>query len=94
MQPKKQIMSDLIEALQILLKCGNPLYPTHCEHDVLTVVGIDPSDVSEDDKEKLVRLGFFVSEECFRSFKSVAAEVTLPQLAHILSKTRAGVLNL
>jgi hypothetical protein len=66
-------MSDLIEALQILLKYGNPRYPTHCEHDVLTIVEIDPSDVSEDDKEKLDELGFFISnqdgEECFRSFR-------------------------
>jgi hypothetical protein len=66
-------MSDLIEALQILLKYGNPEYPTHCEHDELTIWGIDPSDVSEDDKEKLDKLGFFISnedgDECFRSFR-------------------------
>jgi hypothetical protein len=66
-------MSDLIEALQILLKYGNPKYPTHCEHDVLTIWGIDPSNVTEDDKEKLDELGFFISnedgDECFRSFR-------------------------
>jgi hypothetical protein len=66
-------MSDLIEALQILLKYGNPKFPTHCEHDVLNVMGIPPADVSEEDKEKLEKLGFFVSvgyeEECFRSFR-------------------------
>jgi hypothetical protein len=66
-------MSDLIEALQILLKYGNPKRPTHCEHDVLTIGGIDPSDVSEEDKEKLDELGFFISnedgDEFFRSFR-------------------------
>ena len=30
-------MEKLIEALQIFLKYGNPDYPTHCEHDELTI---------------------------------------------------------
>lgn len=64
-------MSKLIEALQILLKYGNPDYPTHCEHDELTICGIDPSVVSIEDKAKLDELGFFVSDsdECFKSFR-------------------------
>ena len=66
-------MSDLIKALQILLKYGNPDYPTYCQHDILTIVGIAPSDVSEADLAELDELGFFVSdaggEECFQSFK-------------------------
>ena len=56
-------MSDLIKALQILLKYGNPNYPTHCEHDILTICGIDPNDVSAKDKEELEGLGFFVGDE-------------------------------
>lgn len=66
-------MKDLIEALQILLKYGDPRNPTHCEHDVLTIVGIDPSDVSDEDKTRLEELGFIVSDEygdsMFRSFR-------------------------
>lgn len=66
-------MKDLIEALQILLKYGDPRNPTHCEHDVLTVVGIDPSDVAEEDKARLEELGFFISDEygepMFRSYR-------------------------
>lgn len=66
-------MSNLIEALQILLKYGNPTHPTHCEHDVLMIVGIDPELVSEDDKSRLDELGFFVSseygEEMFQSYR-------------------------
>lgn len=64
-------MEKLIEALQIFLKYDNPAYPTHCEHDVLYICGIDPDDVSIEDKEKLDELGFFISEEyeCFMSFK-------------------------
>jgi hypothetical protein len=66
-------MDKLIEALQIFLKYGNPTYPTHCEHDVLYIVGINPSDVSNEDKEKLNKLGFFISEETgeptFKSFR-------------------------
>ena len=66
-------MKDLITALTILLKYGNPRNPTHCEHDVLTICGIDPDDVSADDKHELDKLGFIVSNEdgdpCFISFR-------------------------
>jgi len=66
-------MEDLIRALQILLKYGNPQWPTHCEHDVLTICGIEPENVSDDDKRKLKVLGFIVSaeggDEAFISFK-------------------------
>lgn len=64
-------MEDLIKALQIFLKYGNPDYPTHCEHDTL-LVSINPEIVSEEDKVQLDFLGFFPSEEydeCFISFK-------------------------
>jgi hypothetical protein len=50
-------MKDLIEALTILLKYGNPYAPTHCEHDVLHVC-IDPAQVSEEDKIRLAKLSF------------------------------------
>ena len=30
-------MDDLIAALTILRKYGNPQWPTHCEHDILYV---------------------------------------------------------
>lgn len=68
-------MKDLIEALQIFLKYGNPSYPTHCEHDVLHICGIEPNDVSDEDKAKLEKLGFTLPEdpededEGFYSFK-------------------------
>jgi len=52
-------MEDLIKALQILLKYGNPRNPTHCEHDIMYISNeIDPNDVSLEDKEKLSDLGF------------------------------------
>lgn len=66
-------MSNLIKALQIFLKYGDPAYPTICEHDVLTICGIDPTAVSEEDTKELDKLGFFVSEEygesAFQSFR-------------------------
>jgi len=63
-------MSDLIEALNIFLKYGNPAYPTHCEHDVLTV-DIRPNLVSDEDKKRLEDLGFHMNEDSddFHSFK-------------------------
>lgn len=63
-------MKDLIEALTIFLKYGDPKYPTHCEHDEL-YVDINPDKVSKEDKKRLDELGFFVNEglEGFSSFK-------------------------
>lgn len=66
-------MEDLIEALKIFLKYGNPENPTHCEHDVLTICGVDPAEVSQEDKDRLDALGFFISSDgygpCFQSFR-------------------------
>lgn len=64
-------LKDLIEALQIFLKYSDEEYPTHCEHDVLMVIGIDEDQVSEEDKARLDELGFFWSDEhdCWSSFK-------------------------
>lgn len=50
-------MKDLIEALTILLKYGDPYAPTCCEHDVLHVC-IDPAIVSDEDKARLDDLTF------------------------------------
>jgi hypothetical protein len=64
------MLSKLIEAFQIFLKYGDISYPTHCEHDVLTVC-VDPEKVSDEDKQKLDELGFHEnpSENCFQSFR-------------------------
>ena len=64
-------MKDLVTALLILLKYGNPYYPTYCEHDCLWIVDIDPDKVSEEDKKELDALGFFVdeSDHCFKSYR-------------------------
>lgn len=56
-------MDDLIKALQIFRKYGNPDYPTHCEHDQLTICGIDPDNVSDEDVSDLANLGFSIDEE-------------------------------
>ena len=63
-------MSDLIEALQIFLKYGNPKYPTYCSHDKLQVY-IEPKIVSEEDMIKLKELGFCPDdeEEYFYSYR-------------------------
>ena len=58
----KNTLSALIEALQILLKYGDPTYPTQCEHDVLYVFA-DPNLVSDEDKKRLEEYGFIESED-------------------------------
>lgn len=63
-------MDDLIKALQILRKYGNPGYPTCCEHDILIVCGISAAEVSADDKQELEHLGFIVSREWEDTFVS------------------------
>lgn len=63
-------MEDLIKALQIFLKYGNPHAPTHCEHDIMYInSGIDPKLVSKEDREELKKLGFFKDKE-FGTFAS------------------------
>lgn len=61
-------MDDLIKALHIFRKYGNPQWPTHCEHDVLMVM-IDPADVDSADVLELETLGFLVDNEYFKSYK-------------------------
>ena len=63
-------MEDLIKALQIFLKYGNPDYPTCCSHDEL-FVEIESEKVSEEDLKTLEELGFYPSEDgCgFYSFR-------------------------
>lgn len=56
-------MKDLIKALNIFLKYKDNYSPTHCEHDVLYVVGISYEEVSSEDKEELKELGFSWSSE-------------------------------
>ena len=62
------MLSKLIEALNIFLKYGDVDFPTHCEHDVLTVC-VMPEDVSVEDTEKLNELGFDVGDCCFQSYR-------------------------
>ncbi len=64
-------MEDLIKALQIFLKYGNPKWPTNCSHDQLAIMEIEPSQVSAEDIKELDELGFIVdeSEDCFISFR-------------------------
>jgi hypothetical protein len=64
---KEVAMDDLIEALTIFRKYGNPRNPTHCEHDELWVVGIGP--VNDADAARLDRLGFFWDGEGWKSFR-------------------------
>jgi hypothetical protein len=63
-------MKDLIEALSIMYKyVGDVDNPTHCEHDVLHVA-CSPSDVSQEDVDRLEELGFFPDEfDGFSSFR-------------------------
>jgi len=64
-------MEDLIKALQIFLKYGNPSAPTHCEHDIMYICGIDHNTVTDEDKAKLDELGFYFNEyeNCFTSYR-------------------------
>lgn len=68
---KKLGFDALIEAFTIFRKYDNPSHHTHCEHDVMLVC-VDSKKVSEEDKERLEELGFFVGSEWpgyFTSFK-------------------------
>jgi hypothetical protein len=55
-------MESLIEALNIFLKYRNEFYPISCEYDTFYINGIDPEEVSEEDKTRLEELGFLIDE--------------------------------
>ena len=63
-------MSDLIEALTIFLKYGDPSDPSNCSHDVL-YIDILPATVSAEDKKRLDELSFSPDDELegFTSFR-------------------------
>lgn len=66
-------MKDLIEALNIFLTYAPPgewRNPLNCNHDEVVICGVEPRDVSEEDKKRLDELGFFVVEEEDDYFKS------------------------
>lgn len=62
-------MEDLIKALQIFLKYGNPKWPTNCDHDQLSIMDITKDQVSDTDIAELEELGFTWSDwdGCFSS---------------------------
>ena len=62
-------MEDLIKALQIFLKYGNPYSPINCEYYKVMVVKISPNLVSCEDKKELEKLSFFVCDNYFQSFR-------------------------
>jgi len=51
-------MRDLIAALQIFAKYQDLKRPTHCEHDVMQIMGITQEEVSPEDAARLDALGF------------------------------------
>jgi len=63
-------MKDLIEALNIFIKYGGDVYsPFYCLHDELVICGVDATTVSEEDIERLDKLGFFITDDYFTSFR-------------------------
>ncbi len=65
-------MKDLIEALTIFAKYKDLHNPTHCEHDVLYIMGVTKDEISQEDAARLKELGFIWSESdggCWKSFR-------------------------
>lgn len=65
-------MNKLIEALQFLLQfMKDPWeeFPTHCEHDILYIWGVDFSKMSLEDARKLDSYGFMVGDMEYDTYK-------------------------
>ncbi len=66
-------LSNLIKALTILQKYEDPVFPTHCEHDVLLIM-VPSSRVTTEDIIAISKLGFNPSlpddeyGDCFYSY--------------------------
>ena len=68
--PPGEGLDELIRALTILRRYGNPRRPTYCEHDELMICNIDPDAVSGEEIEELDALGFFRTDDGgFKSFR-------------------------
>ena len=71
-------MKNLIEALQIMLryfKNADEKFPTHCEHDILYVYGVDFERMPLDAVLRLYEMGFFPgSDEDGEAFDEVLGE--------------------
>ncbi len=65
------IMKNLIEALQIFAQYQDLKWPTHCEHDVLYIMGVTHEEVSAEHRQRLDALGFIWMEgdDCWGSFR-------------------------
>lgn len=63
-------MKKLIEALNIFLKYKDEEFPTCCSHDAFMVAHITKEEVSLEDRERLVDLGFEWSDDydCWVSY--------------------------
>lgn len=67
---EKPTIRNLIKALEIFASYGDIEYPTHCEHDEMSVL-VSPADVVPADIGRLEKLGFLAvqEEDCFISFR-------------------------
>lgn len=64
-------MEDLIKALTIFSKYRNEKWPTHCEHDILMIMGIEEDELSFEDSTEVQSLGFRWNSEydCWTSYR-------------------------
>ena len=65
-------MKDLIEALQIFQRYQEDTkWPTHCEHDVLHIMGVEKDAPDVGERERLQALGFLWSDSdsCWISYR-------------------------
>jgi hypothetical protein len=62
-------VKDLIEALTIFAKYKDEKSPTHCDHDVLMIMGVTKDEVSAEDQARLEELGFIWSVGYWRSYR-------------------------
>jgi hypothetical protein len=63
-------MENLIAALQIFLRYTNVPKPFYIYDGYMVINGISPDEVTDEDKQTLEELGFFVNEyeNCFKSY--------------------------
>jgi len=53
----------LIKAL-VIMEQYNADFSTHCEHDIMSICGVEPDEVSDEDKILLDEYGFFIGDSC------------------------------
>lgn len=64
-------MKNLVKALTILNRYGNPKFPLSFKKGILTILDIDTNAITREDRAELLECGFWIKDKKIYSYKYV-----------------------